>query len=213
MDKANVYEGNNNNNSSRNTSNGFAYISAFLALWRADCWCERTDQNDHLIIISAVNEYNIWFHITLLTLLLFTRENFSSHHFIYHFNWKRNFFVCFIFPSSSSFYATACSFCILVSLLYLSDLYMPTCTQTQRIIVLVMYCILSGFRFCQVNSHCDEHSTCVICLQRIEFWHSKWFEEIVFVFLFITTVINFRSTYFFMKFKQFNYSYQTKEKW
>lgn len=22
-------------------------------------WCERTDQNDHLIIISAVNEYNI----------------------------------------------------------------------------------------------------------------------------------------------------------
>lgn len=34
-------------------------------------WCERTDQNDHLIIISAVNEYNIWFHITLWTLLLF----------------------------------------------------------------------------------------------------------------------------------------------
>ena len=142
--KAYVYERNNNNNSNSDTSSDFAYISAFLALWRADCWCERTDQNDHLIIISAVNEYNIWFHITLLTLLLFARENFSSHHFIHHFNWKRNFFVCFISPSSSSFYTTAYSFCNLVSLLYL--IYM--CQHVRKLSeLLCWWCIVCWVNF------------------------------------------------------------------
>lgn len=46
------------------------------------------------LLLVAVNEYNIWFHITLLTLLLFAVRILVPivHPQPFHFNWKRNFF-------------------------------------------------------------------------------------------------------------------------
>lgn len=108
--------------------------------------------------------------------------------------------------SSSSSHAAAYSFNNFVSLLYLS---MPTCTQTQRIIALVIYCMSSssGFHFCHSNSHCEASQLRDLSGEnRILTLNEIWRD--LFFFTFIITVINLRSTHFFAKCKESHYSYQ-----